>query len=81
MPSFVADANQNDKQVSWRISDELRARINFKAQRRGQTAEEFVIECMEENTRELKPVSKQIVNEKKSGKKPIVVSSGHESKA
>ena len=77
----MADENQDGKQVSWRISDELRARINFKAQRRGQTAEEFVIECMEKNTEELKDISKQIATEKRAGKKPAVLSSRQESKA
>jgi hypothetical protein len=64
--------------IGWRIPLDLRKRINFKADNRDQTAEEFVIECMEANTIELTGVQKQIQKEHRENRPPIVVKSKHE---
>jgi hypothetical protein len=61
------------KGVSWRIPEDLRKRINTKAEWREQTAEEFVVECMEENTKELRKIQSQIADERKRGVKPKVL--------
>jgi hypothetical protein len=53
------------KSVGWRIPDILRQRVNAKAELRGgQSAEEFVIECLEENTRDLEEIQNRLTKDR-----------------
>jgi predicted DNA-binding protein len=42
------------KATGWRIPEDLRRRVNIKAETLEKTAEEFVVECLEEATKDVK---------------------------
>jgi hypothetical protein len=77
----VTAKSKTGKQVGWHISEDLRELVNLKAGLRRQSVDDFVAECLEANTEDVKQLREQYTREKRSGKRPVIVLSRHESKA
>ena len=77
----MADKSKRAKQVGWQVSEELRELVNLKAGLCTQSVNEFVTECLEANTEDVKRLREQYTRERRSGKRRMILLSEHESEA